>query len=308
VVLYRGEDGRAIALEDRCCHRAAPLSFGRREGENLRCMYHGLLFDPTGQCIEVPNHDRVPHGFRVRSYPIEERHRLIWIWPGDPAKADRDAIPDTHWLDDAGWRAKTGYLRYQANYRLIVDNLLDFSHLTYVHPTTLGSPAIAAAMPEVERNPTGLRITRSYPSIEPVPFHAKVGGFTGKVDMWQIYDWFAPSMIQMDAGSAPAGEGAPEKRPPGAIEFRHHSMITPETERTSHYFFAQPRNFGLEDAALDDTVLGQVLTAFNEDRRMIESQQRVIDATPESPLRTMASDLAVVQARRHIDAMLAAET
>jgi len=305
VVLYRSDAGAAVALADRCCHRAAPLSLGRREGDNLRCMYHGLLFDPVGNCIEAPNQARIPDAFRVRSYPVEERDRLIWIWPGDPAKADRAAIPDARWLDDPAWRAKPGYLHYRANYRLIIDNLLDFSHLTYVHPTTLGSPAIAAATPEVERTADGVRVRRLYPAIDPVPFHAKVGGFTGKVDMWQIYDWIAPSMISMDAGSAPAGEGAPAERPRSAIQFHHLSMITPETERSSHYFFAQPRNFALDDPQMDETVFQQLVTAFNEDRAMIEGQQRVIELTPDAPLRTMAADRALVEARRRVEAMLA---
>jgi len=305
VVLYRTLAGSVVALEDRCCHRAAPLSLGRCEGDNLRCMYHGLLFDPSGKCIEVPHQARVPETFRVRRYPLAERDRLIWIWPGDPAKADVSAVPDAHWLNDPGWRAKPGYLHYQANYRLIIDNLLDFSHLTYVHPTTLGSPAIAAAKPEVERTSAGVRVTRRYPAIDPVPFHAKVGGFTGKVDMWQIYDWLAPAMISMDAGSAPAGEGAPSRRPASAIQFHHLSMITPETERTSHYFFAQPRDFALDDAQMDETVFAQVITAFNEDRAMIEGQQRIIDLTPQVPLRTMAIDRALVEARNRIEAMLA---
>lgn len=301
VVLYRKSSGNVAALEDRCCHRAAPLSLGRCEGENLRCMYHGLLFASDGRCVELPSHDRVPAGYSVRSYAVEERHRLVWIWGGEPARADPAQIPDAHWLDAPGWRAKPGYLHYDANYQLIVDNLLDFSHLTFVHPTTLGSPAIAAATPVVERTAIGVRVTRRYPGIDPVPFHAKVGGFTGKVDMWQVYDWIAPGVLSMDAGSRPVGA------PDGGIRFHHLSLLTPETERSTHYFFAQPRDFLLDDAAMDETVFQQVLTAFSEDRRMIEGQQRVIDATPDKPLKVMAVDRGLAEARRRLDEMLAAE-
>jgi len=138
VMLYRKEDGQVVALQDRCGHRGAPLSLGRREGDCVRCMYHGLKFDSRGACVEVPAQERIPPQAKVQTFPVVERHRWIWIWMGDPALADPATIPDTHWLDDPDWRGLPGYIHYYVNYLLICDNLLDFSHLPYVHPTTLG--------------------------------------------------------------------------------------------------------------------------------------------------------------------------
>src|SRR5690606_34546041 len=122
-------------------------SRGRREGDCLRCMYHGLKFDRSGQCVEIPAQDRIPPNARVRVFPVEERHRWVWIWMGDPARADPSLIPDTHWLDDPQWRSLEGYTHYSTDYLLIADNLLDLAHLPYVHPTTLGGSEDYARSP-----------------------------------------------------------------------------------------------------------------------------------------------------------------
>ena len=138
IVLYRADSG-AVAFEDRCCHRRAPLSKGRVEGNALRCGYHGLLFNPAGECIEVPGQSRVPRSARVRVYPICEKHRWIWIWMGDPAQADPALIPDLHHNDAPGWKATGGHLVVSADYRYLVDNLMDLSHLAFVHANSIGS-------------------------------------------------------------------------------------------------------------------------------------------------------------------------
>ncbi len=146
LLFWRDQSGRVVALADRCCHRAAPLSKGRLEGDRIRCMYHGLLFDTTGKCVEIPSQEFIPPAAKVRAYPVVERYKWIWVWMGDIDRADPSLIPDTHYLDDAGWRGTPGYMYYDANYLLITDNLLDFSHLSYVHESTL---AARPSMPEL---------------------------------------------------------------------------------------------------------------------------------------------------------------
>jgi len=94
VLLYRGEAGHVVAMHDRCCHRGAPLSMGRREGDAVRCLYHGLKFSPSGQCVEIPGQDRIPPKACVRVFKVVERSSWIWIWMGDPARADESLIPD----------------------------------------------------------------------------------------------------------------------------------------------------------------------------------------------------------------------
>lgn len=307
VLLYRDSQGRAVALEDRCCHRSAPLHLGRKEGDCVRCMYHGLKFDSTGACVEVPGQPAVPPKTCVRSYPVVERDRLVWIWMGDASLADPAEIVDFFWHGSPEWRMKPGYIHYQANYKLIVDNLLDFTHLAWVHPTTLGTSSAADLKPQIERDTAGngtLTIRRWYLADEMPNLHKRVARFSGKVDRWQIYQWSPPALLRMDAGSAPAGTGAPEgRRVAEALQFRHTSIQTPETETTSHYWFCQARNFALDDEAMTEQIYQDVLVAFEEDRRMIEGQQQVLNLVPERPMLPIWADAGLNQARWLIDRM-----
>ena len=228
LVMWRDSAGQPVALEDRCCHRGAPLSLGRREGDGLRCLYHGLCFDAAGRCIEIPGQEHVPAKARVRAFPLVERSRWVWVWMGDPALADPTTIPDTHWLADPGWRCQPGYLHYAVNHLFIADNLLDFSHLPFVHPTTLGgSEQYARERPQVERLERGVRVTRWVMNIPPPPFVTRVTGWTGPVDRWNIYDFSVPGILVMDSGSAPAGPGAREGHRAGAAwtKGRHDAFV-----------------------------------------------------------------------------------
>src|SRR6266508_3891929 len=143
VVFYRREDGKPVALEDRCCHRQAPLSMGKLIGDIVKCPYHGLEFDQTGKCVKVPSQDKIPPSAKVKSFPVREKNHWIWIWLGDAAKADPALIEDFHWLDDPGWGFGGSYLHVEANYQLLVENLLDTTHLPFLHPTSLGTDAFA---------------------------------------------------------------------------------------------------------------------------------------------------------------------
>lgn len=311
VLLYRDTQGRVVALENRCCHRSAPLHLGRQEGDCVRCMYHGLKFDPSGACVEIPGQEKIPPKTCIRSYPVVERDRLVWIWMGEPARANPADIVDYFWHDSPDWRMKPGYIHYQANYKLIIDNLLDFTHLAWVHPTTLGTESAAALKPVIERDTQGagrLSISRWYLNDEMPNLHKQVASFEGKVDRWQIYQWTPPACLRMDAGSAPAGTGAPEgQRVPQALQFRHTSIQTPETETTSHYWFCQARNFALQDEAMTESIYQNVVVAFEEDRTMIEAQQKIISQVPERPMVPIAADSGLNQARWLLDRLAQAE-
>lgn len=299
VLMYRRENGDLVALEDRCCHRGAPLSVGRREGDCVRCMYHGLKFDGTGRCIEAPSQQRLPPQAKVRTFPVVQRHRWVWIWMGDPALADPARIPDTHWLDDPAWRSLDGYIHYDVNYLLIADNLLDFSHLPFVHPTTLGgSPDYASTQPKVERLDDGVRITRWTIDTE-APAYAKaaVKDCPERVDRWNIYDFTLPAVLRMDSGLAPTGTGAPEGRRVDAAEFRGCQALTPETETSTHYFFAHPHNFAIDDPAVTRSVHDSVVHAFDEDRDIITAQQRSLALAPDFKMVPFAMDAALNQFR-----------
>jgi vanillate O-demethylase monooxygenase subunit len=309
LLFWRDGAGTVVALDDRCCHRAAPLSKGRREGDNVRCMYHGLLFDKTGKCIEIPSQDFIPPAAKVRAYPVVERFKWVWIWMGDADKADPSLIPDTHYLDDGGWRGTPGYLHYDANYLLVTDNLLDFSHLSYVHETTLGGSAkYAGIRPKVTRNGRSVRVERWLLDDEPAPFLRKLKTWPGNVDRWNIYDVVLPGVLLMDSGSAPAGTGAPQGNRVDAAQFFGCQAVTPETEKTSHYFFQQSHGFALDDPSVTENLRQSVLAGFQEDMDIIVAQQRILDLAPDAPMLAMRMDTALASFRSMVGKAIAEES
>lgn len=305
VVLFRTPEGRPVALEDRCCHRLAPLSLGDIEEGGLRCRYHGMKFDAQGRCVDIPGQREIPPVMCVRGFPLEERHGFLWIWMGDAPAADPSLIVDCHWNQAPGWPTASGYIHYKADYRLIADNLLDFSHLTFVHRTTLANSQFPNAPAEVVPFERGIRLYRQILDCDPSPLHALAGRFTGKVDFWNRQVWWLPSVFENWAGSVPAGGEGPLHERPGALHFRHFSLLTPETDRTTHYFWIHPCAFpnGSDDALIDQVGKG-IDTAFAEDRWMIEAQQQVIDSAPQVKPKGARSDVALNRVRNMLQQLV----
>jgi phenylpropionate dioxygenase-like ring-hydroxylating dioxygenase large terminal subunit len=308
VVLYRGAGGKAAALEDRCCHRAAPLSCGKVVGDTLQCGYHGLKFDASGRCVEVPMQPNVPPGARVRAYPVVEKWNVAWIWMGDPALADEAKITPLPWLDSPEWKVTPGYMHLEAAGQLLVDNLLDFSHVSYLHPRTLaGDPREATTPVKTERSAEGIRVGRWMLDFAQPPLFAAASGFNGKVDRWQFANWRAPSLVFMDVGVAPTGTGAPEgDRSKGTSIWSTH-MITPETETSCHYYFGWARNFRLEDETMSKLIYEGTVATFLEDKAMIELQQKKLSGSSLDGLVDINADTAQLQARRMLADMIARE-
>ena len=294
-----GVAGQLVALEDRCCHRQAPLSKGRREGDAIRCGYHGLKFDASGACIEVPGLDKVPHGARVRTYPVVEHNKWVFVWMGQAARADTAMLPGNFSNNDPGWHYQPGYMHYDTPYLLICDNLLDFSHLSYVHEKTLGgSPAIAHARPQIERvmdqGQRGLRITRRVPNVPPPPYYHKIQKLTGNIDRWFIYDFLFPATLLMQSGGRPVS--AAEGDLHNAVQLHSCQTLTPETATSTHYFFQQSHQTGKGDASVTEGIYNSLVMAFNEDRDMITAQHRNLN--PDAAMLPLWMDAALVQWRR----------
>jgi len=308
LLFWRDSAGRIVALHDRCCHRAAPLSKGRLEDHRIRCMYHGLLFDSTGKCVEIPSQEFIPPTARVRAFPVVERFNWIWVWMGETDKANDSLIPDTHYLDDAGWRGTPGYLHYDANYLLITDNLLDFSHLSYVHETTLGGSAKYAGLrPTVTHGDRNVRVERWLINDEPAPFLRNMKTWPGNVDRWNIYDVVLPGVMLMDSGSAPTGTGAPEGNRVDAAQFFGCQAVTPETATTSHYFFQQSHGFALDDPSVTENLRQSVIDGFQEDKDIILAQQRALDLDDTTPMLAMRMDTALAKFRSLLNRAIVAE-
>lgn len=288
IIFFRDSKGKVSALEDRCSHRFAPLSIGRHTGDAVRCMYHGLVFDGKGTCIEEPGVKGVSRGTNIQSYPVAEKDGFIWIWMGDPERASAESIPDCAYQSQPGkWDWEPRYRYFNADYRLIADNLLDFSHLTFVHENTLGGSAkIANIKPKIETYDKGVRITRWYLDEEKIaPYLRGFETFDGKVDRWNIYDFeIKGNVFNMDSGSAPAGSGAPNGIfVPEAMLFHATQIVTPETEKTSHFFWSYAHNFNLGSPEFTTMLTDRIAEGFEEDKAMIEAQQVIVNENSDMP-------------------------
>ena len=267
VVFYRTEDGTPVALEDRCPHRRLPLSMGKLVGDDvLQCHYHGLRFDRTGACVRVPGQDMIPATARMKTYPVVERYKWLWIWMGDPALADPAKIPDYHWFDDPNWGAKSDYLHAQCNWQLVNDNLLDLTHLAFVHETTIGNMALVEhAAVRVQRTPSGVQVTRWIIDQPAPPAFVKVGGFTGNVDRWQIIDYRAavvhPARRRRDADRHRRAGRQARRRHPDAQPQRHDAG---DRDHDALFLGAGAR-LRAENAEMTERVFQQIKTAFLED-------------------------------------------
>lgn len=301
IVIWRSDD-TIVALEDRCVHRAAALSLGRCEGGNLRCMYHGVLFNDAGVVVEIPGQDTIPSNAKVRTYPVTTHFGLVWVWMGDHAKADARLLPQPlPGLDYNDFLWGEGVLDFKAEARLVSDNLLDFSHLPYVHASAnsfQASDIWVQSSPKITQLDYGVRFERwmenAGPSGQPAP-----------QDTWQYYDYLMPGVLVMWNGSFDVGTARalnferPDIASQGWDAMLQIQTITPMAERASRYHFrAGVHRERTDDLMLVDKFIPMAHQAFNEDRRTIEAQQRVIDRDPERPVMPTAQDRGVLMYNR----------
>ena len=308
IVLFRTPDGSAAAIEDRCPHRSVPLSHGELKDGLVQCAYHGLTVDRTGACVRIPGQDSIPRGARVHAFPLVERWRFVWVWPGEPALADPALIPELREADDPNWAVIEGEpLHARADYRLLIDNLLDPGHVSFVHRSTLGTAAVADIPVTTTRSGDRVTVSRWILGQAPAPIYAALGGFTGPVDRWQIITFQPASCVTVDMGSAVAGTGAPQGDRSQGIELKSFNLITPAAEGACIYFWVHVRNFGLDDPAVAQRIRAGFTTAFREDVdivEMVEAGRRRFPAAREVDI---AYDRGPNLARAVIERLVAAE-
>jgi vanillate O-demethylase monooxygenase subunit len=242
----------------------------------------------------------------VRAYPVVERHRLVWVWMGDAERADPALVPDVHWLDDPAWVAAEGYHRIEANYRLLNDNLLDLSHETYVHTRTIGHEAVAETPISIKVEDGAVRIDKEMPGCTPPPFYQFLGklGQSDRIDRWQRTIYRPPGYIVIDVGVQPLDPQPGSNRVDGRVI----NLMTPETETTTHYFWAFARNFRLDEPGVTEFLRLNVGRTFDEDKEMLESQQRNIGAVAEPQFSiAVKADAGPTQGRRLLASMIEAE-
>lgn len=305
IVLYRTSAGNPVALEDRCPHRKAPLSMGKLVGDDIECGYHGLSFDCNGKCVAIPGQTSIPPRLNGRAYPTVEKYHWVWVWVGDPAKADPAQIPDLHWNTDPAYTPVRGYTHVKAHYQLVVDNLLDLSHETYLHRTSIGNDAVAHTPAQSRSEGNYVYVERMMPNTPPPPLFARVRGFTGNIDRSQKIRFEPPSTIVIDACGVPAGTNDMDR----ALRWFVLNAMTPETATSTHYFWGLARCFSHGDKDISAMLGAQIAKVFDEDRNLLEQQQMMIDTDPtQRPLLSTNQDGGLVAARRIVDNLMRQES
>jgi vanillate O-demethylase monooxygenase subunit len=314
LVLYRTSAGAPVALLDRCPHRLLPLSKGDRVGDHIQCGYHGLTFDGAGRCVRVPGQTVIPTAAHVRSYPAVEHLGMVWVWPGDPALADRaklfDKLPQWDEAQQPGgkWAWFPGPLTYvKANYQLLAENLVDPQHVAFAHKRTLGSPAMVDIPIETQQIGDTLLVTRWTPNAPASPILQRYGQWPGNVDRWQYYWLYPPATAVVDFGAGPPGMPRTDAGRDANVRVYSAHFMTPETEESTHYFWFILRNFGVGDAAVNEDMREQVIMTFNEDKVILEAIQESERAPFVTERVKIAIDAGSVRLRRVVERMIADE-
>jgi vanillate O-demethylase monooxygenase subunit len=265
LVFFRATDGKPVVLQNRCPHRSMPLSKGCLEGDQVRCGYHGLLFERDGTCVEIPSQSAPPPASaRINAYPCVEVGSLVWVWMGEPQQADPSDIPATDWLTDPAWAYAHGYVHVAANYVGLHENLLDLSHFTYLHPGNIGTPEYAAAPFEVSAHDDYVRISRLVPEC-PVPdIYTKPTGLAAheRISRKTVSEYLSPGM---NTAYAILTNLAPKADSKAKFEVRISHFITPESADSTHYFFTFARDFAVADEEVTAFIGRGAKMAFGQD-------------------------------------------
>jgi phenylpropionate dioxygenase-like ring-hydroxylating dioxygenase large terminal subunit len=302
-VLYRRSSGEVVAMEDRCVHRAYPLSAGRLEGDRVVCGYHGFAYDPDGCCVEVPSQENVPQGACVRTFPVREQAPFVWIWPGHPGVAPLRPPPRTPWFSDSGWASTGETLRVEANYMLLHEHYLDLTNVFVMHPEAV-PPGIETLPPldEVEVSEMSVSYSRALPSAPLADWEAEATGLSRDTEYARREEGtFVSPALHVQRYVI-------ERQDVGSHELLRVQGFTPESPVTTHVFLQIARNY-----ATDRAVVGEHLRAmFNEmagrDSDVLETVQRRLgdEVEPRRDLNVKA-DRAAVRARRVAQSMVEEE-
>jgi vanillate O-demethylase monooxygenase subunit len=303
IVLYRKENGEAAALTDRCAHRGYPLSAGRLVGDSIECGYHGFTFGCDGVCTRVPAQSSIPARAVVRAFPLLEKDGWIWVWTGDPASANPATVPDTHWMNDPQWATVTHSVPFACRADLIHDNLLDLTHESFIHKTTVGDDYIYEYGVTVEVEGSTVTVDRLMPGVEAPPLYASTMGVTGLYDRFHATEFAIPSHHTLHSGIT--GRGRPREE---GFLIKVLNAITPIDAHNSWYYYAFSRNFAIDDTAATEALREGLATVLAEDAEALRLQEIGMAGRPADEHDVLiAQDAGVAKARRITNQLLAAE-
>ena len=312
IAFYRDAENCVQAMEDFCPHRGLPLSLGFVENGELVCGYHGLRMGPDGKTISMPK-QRVGGFPCVKSFPVIERYGFVWVWPGDPERASEDQLPDLFWADSPDWVYGGGLYHIQADYRLMIDNLMDLTHETYVHSNSIGQAEIDEQPVRTAAKDGQVITSREMENVKAPPFWQMAMKQKGldpeaTVDRWQICRFTPPSHILIDVGVAIAGKGGFD----ADLEHKAYAIvvdfITPETKTSHWYHWGMARTWCTDDSAMTAQIREGQGNIFSEDLEILERQQASLERNHERKLLMLDIDAGGVQSRRMIDKLLQAES
>lgn len=306
VVIFRRADGSAAALEDACPHRKLPLSMGSLDGDRVVCGYHGLTFDTDGACVAAPTQpDAVPRRARVQSYPVAERYGFVWIWMGSGAPCTLFTVPG---FGEPGWGATAcGRMEIACNYLWVVDNLLDPSHVAWVHRGSFAGAGTDNAPLGIEEAEDGVIVSRWIMGQPAPPYYRDIFGLDGPVDRKQHYECRLPSIAVNRSVYAPAGTGGSDDAlPPETLLNTSYTFMTPIDGDSTLYFWFQHRNRRPDDAEVSARMFEGAKAAFLEDKAVLEAVHRGM-ADPPTPALTLGLDAGAMRFRRLVERRAEAE-
>ncbi|HSW80286.1 MAG TPA: aromatic ring-hydroxylating dioxygenase subunit alpha [Candidatus Saccharimonadales bacterium] len=290
IVMYRTLANQVVALEDRCAHRQVPLSKGRLIKDELQCWYHGLRYNCMGECVNIPSQNTIPKGARVRAFPVVEKYGFIWIWPGDPSKADVEAIPN-HWVCSAPELAgKMSYCNVACNYLFGIDNILDISHAAFVHEKTLGSIDIIQTSPEIIVQDNEVRVRRYLRREKTPPLYTRIL----KLDFIDRFQ----EVLYWPVGNTRVETRAHACDDPNGQVFHVYTttIFTPVTDAMCHVFVGMHRDFDIDNQMFTEFTTKQVFSTVLEDKDVAESLQA--NWSPTASMIDIHLDQAAFAARR----------
>jgi vanillate O-demethylase monooxygenase subunit len=283
IVFYRTTSGQVAALADRCVHRRFPLSESSLVGDTIVCGYHGFTYASDGRCVAVPGQQRIPRTARVPRYETAEQDSFVWVWIGAADRADRELIPRAPWLADPAYATVSGMELLAARYGLLVDNLLDLSHETYLHGGHIGTPEVADTpiTTEVDEDRNIVYVSRRMDDAACPPFYARSTGITGRIVRWQDIEYHPPCLYLLHSRVAPAGVlPEPDGTDPSGFHLEIVYAITPSTATSTYDFWAVARDFAVDDQEISDFLAESNRTVVLQDVAALNVLERVIAAEP----------------------------
>ena len=300
LVLYRTAAGAPVALQNRCCHRGFPLAHGHLEGDTIVCGYHGLRYDASGRCVEIPMQTSVPEAVKVRGYATVELGDFVWIWMGEASRAHDSSPSHPEWMNHPQWDARSGYLHVKGNYVHLHENLLDLSHLSFLHAKTFGTPEYARAPVENRIDGTDIQVWRQVECRLPA-IYAEPLGWKGERALRMSGSQYVAPGVHVNTGifrNLDRPEASEQLQPTVKVA----QLITPETQHSTHYWTVQARNFARGRPEMSDFMIQQQLAAFQEDlfaiERITELQQ--LESGREVQQISLPTDRAGITMRRHL--------